>query len=196
MHYKLTIEEELVEENSERTRMSLPTPVYSENTNLKAALDYSVKTHEYIRHLNQLTDQRSNYLIVTASVLIASSVNLALKLGDTLTHPEIFLVFILASSPLLMSILFSVRATLPKTFDADSPMHTSAIAKMSIEEYIEKGIALTDILEIKYILRENHVVSKIIEFKSKLVKQSAVFLFLGLASSVFFWGFALYTSVK
>ena len=167
-----------------------------ENINLKVALDYAVKTHEYIKYLNQLTDQRANYLIVTASVLIASSINLALKLGDSLTHPEIFIAFILTSSPIFISILLSVRATLPKTFDFDSPMHTSAIAKMNISEYINKGLSITESIAIKFILRENHVVSKIIEFKTKMVKKAAAFLFIGIATSISFWIFALYDSVK
>ena len=151
------------------------------------SLDYATKTHEYIKHLNYLTDQRANYLIVTSSILLAALLSLGMNHAKYALGSFDYWAFALMLGSIIVSILMSVRAILPKTFDADSPLHTSAIAKMTLDEYLGTGERVTARDSLRFILRENYVVSRIVEYKGKLVRRSASSLYFGISIGVLYW---------
>jgi hypothetical protein len=171
-------------EENQPAHMSVPEVP---DRSLAEALEYATKTHEYIKHLNQLTDQRANYLIVTSSILIAALLNIGIKPEGEPWNSLKYWAFVLMTGSIIVSILIAVRAILPKTFDAESPLHTSAIAMMPLDEYICRGERVTIHDSLNFILRENHVVSKIVEFKSKLVRLSASSLYCGIVVGVLYW---------
>ena len=126
---------------------------------------------------------------------MAAIINAADKINSNPYHILLFYAILIAFTSLIASILLAVRVMLPKTFDEESPMHTSGIVISKFDEYMKycSTISYNDVLS--HVLRENHVVSRIIEFKSTLVRYSAAALFLGIAVS--FVEFLVYfTTVK
>jgi hypothetical protein len=164
-------------------------------TDLTEAHDYAVRTHEYIKYLNHLTDQRANYLIVASSILIGALVNLGIKPEGDPLHSITYWMTVATIFPMVISVLIAVRVILPKT-DAMSPFQTTAIAEISIDDYVKNGKCITLSKSLDILLRENHTVSKIVEFKSNLVKMAARALFVGIIIGVVSWVSTILIRVK
>jgi len=173
--------------NSRSSNQPFAEKLATESGDLTEAHEYALKTNEYIKYLNQLTDQRANYLVVASSILIGASVNLGIKPEGDPLHSATFRMIVVTLLPIILAVLLAVTAILPKTFDATSQFHTTAIANMALNEYVEKGKCITIAKSLDFILRENHTVSKIVEYKSKLVKMAAGALYSGIIIGIVSW---------
>ena len=159
----------------------------TESATSSTALDHAARTHEYIKHLNFLTDQRANYLIVAASLLVAAFLGFGVKPGQNPRDFWHYWGFVITIAPIVLAALLAIVALLPRTFDEQSPLHTSSIANMSIQEYIRRGKSISADEVLVGLLRENHVVSRIVEHKSRLVTAAGRALFVGITLGILMW---------
>lgn len=145
---------------------------------------YAVECHHYINNLNELTDNRANYLIVANSVLLAALGSARSTLSVSGESVDIAPAIMAASVFVVLSLLLAVWALKPRTFDAGSPIHTSAIASIAVDTYIKSIHQKSLPTMTSDFLRENSVVSRIINVKSRYVTLSGYSMFVGIAAGV------------
>lgn len=135
--------------------------------------------HDYIKYLNQIYDQRASYVVLANSVFVAGIFSTL----ETLTRqPQPVVIYAMVASCVLTfitSVVMAVWAFLPKTFDADSPLHSSAIAKGSMTDHENWLLSETEHRAVISMARENWVVSCIVEHRSLFVGRSARLFFVG-----------------
>lgn len=143
--------------------------------------DFCKIIHSYISYLNKLEDDRANYLIVGNSLLLASTLVVWNSVIATWQNDKfLILSFCGILTTTIISIVCAVIAIKPKTFDADSPIHSSAIAKLNLDTYQKNILSIKNYDIILALSRENHVVSRIVEYKSKWVTVSVYAILIGI----------------
>lgn len=152
----------------------------AEEVSSERTLWYVQTLFAYTNQLMERTQLRCNYLILANSVAVITFLTITNALlsnrGKTehlISKSDILLVALLPAAIFMCSLVTSVRAFLPRIYDAKIELNHGFIATMDISEYRRFLLDKPDEGKLGDVVDEIHVLCRILNDRTRLVDSAA-----------------------